>query len=169
MNNSDMNNSDMNNSDMNKNCDPEFWHNNSFEHRFFASLMRMNRLMRQHVEQEMASVDLSPPQMWFLGRLAEAGSPQPISFFADKIHSNRSNATQMIDRLEAEGLVQRVKNPNDRRSVLVELTKAGIQRLMEGHECHNRIIGELLEPLSEEERNDTLKVFQRITDLLDNE
>ena len=105
----------------------------SFEHRFFTLLTRINRLLHYHADHNMPAQALSPQQLWFLKRLHDAGAPQPIGFFADGVISNRSNATQMIDRLQSEGLVSRAKNPNDRRSVLVELSNSGSQRLHEGH------------------------------------
>lgn len=154
---------------MNKNCHPEntLPENLSFEGRFFLTLMQINKRLRGYVEQDMQDMDVSPPQMWFLARLHEAGEPQPVSFFADGVLSNRSNATQMIDRLEAEGMVERFKNPDDRRSTLVRLTDTGEQRLHEGRERHERIIADLLAPLSDAERDETLTVLERVLGLLD--
>jgi DNA-binding MarR family transcriptional regulator len=40
--------------------------------------------------------------------------------------------TQLMDRLEAEGLVRRLANPADRRIVRAELTKLGKQRATAG-------------------------------------
>ena len=79
-----------------------------FEQEFFGLLMRIYRRLHQLADQQMAEFDLSPAQLWFLKRLDEAGAPQPISYFADGVFSNRSNATQMIDRLQAEGIGKRV-------------------------------------------------------------
>jgi len=39
----------------------------------------------------------------------------------------RSNITQLMDRLEKDGLVRRRADRDDRRSVLAELTPAGTQ------------------------------------------
>lgn len=138
-----------------------------FEQNCFDLLTRIGRLLRQRAEQEMLAHSLSPAQLWFLKRLEEAGEPQPISSFADGVVSNRSNATQMVDRLEAEGLVSRIQNPNDRRSTLVELTELGIQRLRKGNACQERLIQALLKPLSADERATALRVFERIHNLLD--
>lgn len=140
----------------------------TFEQRFFILLTRICRQLVQHAEQNKAADMLSPPQLWFLKRLYEAGTPQPISFFADGIFSSLSNASQMIDRLEAEGLVYRIRNPRDRRSVLVELTEAGVQRMRHADACHQRLAQELLEPLSEEERIAALETFERVLTLLEN-
>ena len=122
-----------------------------------------------HAEQIKAAGALSPPQLWFLKRLYDAGSPQPISYFADGIFSNLSNASQMIDRLEAEGLVYRINNPRDRRSKLVELTDEGVERMQEAWQRHHMLAQELLQPLSEDERRAALATLERVLSLFEND
>ena len=139
----------------------------SFEQRFFVLLTRIYRLLHHHADHNMPADALSPPQLWFLKRLHDAGAPQPISYFADGVLSNRSNATQMVDRLQSEGLVSRVRNPEDRRSVLVELTAAGSRRLRDGHACLEEMAKELLEPLTAAERENTIVVLEKILALLE--
>jgi DNA-binding MarR family transcriptional regulator len=40
----------------------------------------------------------------------------------------RSNVTQLMDRLEADGLVRRVDDPDDRRTVRAAVTDLGAER-----------------------------------------
>jgi len=141
----------------------------SFEHQFFTLLTRICRQLMQHAEQIKAAGMLSPPQLWFLKRLYDAGAPKPISFFADDIFSNLSNASQMIDRLEAEGLVYRIDNPRDRRSKLVELTDLGVERMNHAYERHHQLACDLLQSLSEEERSAALSTFKRVLSLFEDE
>ncbi len=138
-----------------------------FEQQFFMLISRICRQLVLHAEQIKADDTLSPPQLWFLKRLYDSGAPQPISFFADGVFSNRSNASQMIDRLEAEGLVYRIRNPRDRRSVLVELTDAGVERMHHAEACHMELARELLDPLTEEERVAALSTFARVLTLFE--
>ena len=138
-----------------------------FEQRFFTLITRICRQLVLHAEQIKADDSLSPPQLWFLKRLYDAGAPQPISFFADGVFSNRSNASQMIDRLEADGLVYRIRNPRDRRSVLVELTDGGVERMRHAEASHMQLARELLEPLTEEERVAALSTFDRVLSLFE--
>ena len=145
------------------------WIDATFENRFFTLLTRICRQLAQHAEQIKASGMLSPPQLWFLKRLYDAGAPQPISFFADNIFSNLSNASQMIDRLEAEGLVYRINNPRDRRSKLVELTDEGVRRMKQAYERHHLLAQELLAPLTEEERRAALATLERVLSLFESE
>ncbi len=139
----------------------------SFEHRFFSLLTRIYRLLHHHADHNMPAQALSPQQLWFLKRLHDAGSPQPISFFADGVISNRSNATQMIDRLQGEGLVARFNNPKDRRSVLVEMTDSGSQRLHDGQKQLEDMAVALLKPLLPAERENIIAVFERVLSLLE--
>ena len=141
----------------------------TFEHQFFALLTRICRQLVQHAEQIKAAGMLSPPQLWFLKRLYDAGAPQPISFFADGVFSNLSNASQMIDRLVAEGLVYRIDNPRDRRSKLVELTDEGVKRMNHAYARHQLLARELLEPLTEEERGAALATLERVLSLFESE
>lgn len=140
-----------------------------FEQQFFMLITRICRQLVLHAEQIKADDTLSPPQLWFLKRLYDAGAPQPISFFADGVYSNRSNASQMIDRLEADGLVYRIRNPRDRRSVLVELTDAGVERMRHAEASHMQLARELLAPLTEDERVAALATFERVLSLFENE
>ncbi len=140
----------------------------SFEQRFFTLLARIFHRLKQFGEYNTPPDVLSPPQMWFLRRLYDAGAPQPVSYFADGIYSNRSNASQMIDRLEAEGLVCRVRNPRDRRSVLVELTASGEQSMHHCAAIHQDLAEQLLRPLTDAERETTLTTLHRVLSLLEN-
>ncbi|PYP76209.1 MAG: hypothetical protein DMD25_11115 [Gemmatimonadetes bacterium] len=54
------------------------------------------------------------------------------SDLAARQHCVRSNITQLVDRLEKDGLVRRRPDPEDRRSVLAELTPAGQQAHAKG-------------------------------------
>ena len=64
--------------------------------------------------------------------LADANEALPLSDLAARQHCVRSNITQLVDRLEKDGLVRRRPDPEDRRSVLAELTPAGQQAHAKG-------------------------------------
>ncbi len=54
-----------------------------------------------------------------------ARRPLPMSELAAALDIDRSNATVLVDHLEAEGLVRRLPDPGDRRTRLVEVTRKG--------------------------------------------
>ena len=63
----------------------------------------------------------------------------------------KSNVTQLVDRLEADGLVSRAADPNDRRSRLAVLTSAGRKAYTKGIEIQSQAEKELFSALSTEE------------------
>jgi DNA-binding MarR family transcriptional regulator len=60
--------------------------------------------------------------------------------------------TQLVDRLEADRLVERVSDPNDRRSIRAALTEEGRARHAEGAGVLEEAQGEVLSRLDADER-----------------
>ena len=88
-------------------------------------LLHAAQAVEGRMEEAFASVGLSTARFGVLGQLVQAGEPLPLSEIAARLSCVRSNMTQLVDRLEADGLVRRVNDPDDRRSIRAELTPAG--------------------------------------------
>jgi DNA-binding MarR family transcriptional regulator len=59
------------------------------------------------------------------------GHQMPLGQLADMIESTPRNVTGLVDNLERAGLVERVPDPQDRRSVLARLTPGGLEKVTE--------------------------------------
>ena len=81
-------------------------------------------LVHAHFAAAVAELDLAPVQA---KALHELNVEPPISMreLAERLKSDPSNVTGLIDRLEARGLVERRPDPNDRRIKGLALTAAG--------------------------------------------
>jgi DNA-binding MarR family transcriptional regulator len=101
------------------------------DHTIFA-LLQAAHALEAKVEAALETAGLSSPKFSVLSELVAAGQPLPLSELATRLSCVRSNMTQLVDRLEADGLVQRVACPNDRRSVKAEITYAGRERQRAG-------------------------------------
>jgi DNA-binding MarR family transcriptional regulator len=75
---------------------------------------------------------LSFAKFGVLTELVSAGDPLSLSELAGRLSCVKSNMTQLIDRLEADRLVQRVDDPNDRRSVQAAITEHGREKQAAG-------------------------------------
>lgn len=84
------------------------------------------------MESALGTVGLSSPKFSVLSELVKAGKPLTLSDLASRLSCVRSNITQLVDRLEADGLVRRVDDPQDRRSILAELTVVGREKQAAG-------------------------------------
>jgi DNA-binding MarR family transcriptional regulator len=114
------------------------------------------------LEGALGAVGLSLAKLNVLKALADAGEPLPLSHLADRCCCVRSNITQLVDRLEAERLVERLPDPADRRSVRAALTPAGRER----HAEAARIVGEterqVFAGLGEEDRQALTRLLGRL-------
>ena len=67
---------------------------------------------------------LSPPQLFAL-RALDPDEPVPMSTLANALHCDNSNVTGLVDKLEAQGLVERRPAEHDRRVRMVVVTERG--------------------------------------------
>ena len=95
-------------------------------------LLEVAHRLEARVEAALGAVGLSLAKFGVLKALAEAGDSLPLSQLAQRIQCVRSNITQLVDRLEADGLVRRLDDPDDRRVVRAALTQAGRESFDEG-------------------------------------
>lgn len=84
-------------------------------------------VMLAHKEQfseALAKFDLSPPQAFLLRSLAP-GADVRMCHIASALSCDASNVTNLVDRLESRGLIERQPDPADRRIRNIVLTRAG--------------------------------------------
>lgn len=89
-------------------------------------------LLYDRVGAALGEIGLSFPKYEVLAYLRDTGEPVSLGDLAVGQKCARSNITQMIDRLESDGLVRRIADPADRRSVLAELTPGGAALARQG-------------------------------------
>jgi DNA-binding MarR family transcriptional regulator len=95
-----------------------------------TALRIASRLMRQRMDRWAEKHGLSEGRLHVLFQLL--GSPErmlPLGELADQLDVSPRNITGLIDHLERDGLVERVDDPDDRRSIHARLTQAGAKVL----------------------------------------
>ena len=120
------------------------------------AVLHASSVLESRVEARLSDVGLSLAKLAALHHLTEAGESLPLGQLADRRACVKSNVTQLVDRLEADGLVSRTGDPNDRRSRLAVLTDAGKFAYIKGSEIKNLAEQELFGVLTSDE-NDKLQ------------
>jgi len=75
------------------------------------------------------------------------GQKPIIAALAERLQIQHHSAVELTDRLEASGLIHRLRNKSDRREVLLRLTPQGeklLRRLSVAHQVELKLAGALL-------------------------
>jgi len=128
----------------------------------FAVLHAANAL-ETRVEERLADAGLSLPKLAALHQLSQAGDSLPLGQLAERLACVKSNVTQLVDRLEADGLVVRAADPNDRRSRLAVLTDSGKTAYARGSQIQQQTEREIFGGLSKEESSALHALLAKIT------
>jgi DNA-binding MarR family transcriptional regulator len=126
-----------------------------------AAVIQAARTLETRLEQALAPLQLSLAKFGVLRCLVHEQRPLPLSAIAQRQKCVRSNMTQLTDRLEADGLVRRVDDPQDRRAVLAEPTAAGRLAVVRAEEVLRSEEERFLMGLSEPERMVMTELVQR--------
>ena len=125
-------------------------------------MLHASSVLEGRVEAKLSEVALSIAKLAALNRLTEAGESLPLGQLADRLACVKSNVTQLVDRLEADGLVERTFDPNDRRSRLAVLTDAGRKAYAKGSEIQKQAEQELFAALTADETTTLHQLLEKL-------
>jgi DNA-binding MarR family transcriptional regulator len=116
------------------------------------SLYTAFAIMHKECDRALSARELTVPQASVIGFLGTAGRPLTVTRLARRLTQEGQSASSLVDRMCAGGLVERVKDPHDRRVVLVQLTRKGHQMYDILRSTAPAFIDEMFSVLSAEER-----------------
>jgi DNA-binding MarR family transcriptional regulator len=105
-------------------------------------------------------------QTWVLGRLDREG-PASVSDLAQALRVRPQSMAQTVGDLEAEGMVERNPDPDDRRRALVSLTEAGQARILADRAAREGWLVKALEGLPGDDRETierSIEILARLAD-----
>lgn len=100
-----------------------------------------------------------------LGILRDRG-PMAPSELGERLIVTRATVTGLLDSLERRGFVRRLPHPADRRSLLVEITPAGLAVVQELRTLVHRQERDWMSVLSDDELRAYIELLHRIQDSL---
>ena len=113
-------------------------------------LRYISGIIKQKGREILSNYKITPPQFIALQWLFEEGD-MTIGELSNKMYLAFSTTTDLVDRMEKNNLVQRVKDPNDRRVVRIHLLDEGTRIIDECIQKRQLYLKEVLVNFSIEE------------------
>ena len=113
----------------------------------------ISRLLNFHLK----PYKLTAEQWTVLKRLDQLGEMSQTKL-SEETSKDQATLTKILDLLERNGFIQRVKNPNDRRSFLICITDAGRKLTNELYD----VVGDLFEKVTANLSKQELESYQKV-------
>jgi len=126
-------------------------------------LLRARAAVAEHVEHRLEPWSLSLAKLRALEQLAAEPEGLPLGQLAERLCCVKSNVTQLVDRLEADGYVRRLPKASDRRCVVAKITGAGRERFESAVVARDEAEREVLERLNGDDRERLVTLLERLT------
>jgi DNA-binding MarR family transcriptional regulator len=127
-------------------------------------ISRLSHFLEQRIAEVLARHGLNEPQFAVLAALRRAGPPHclsPTDLYNSLLVSSGA-MTNRLRRLETAGLVKRISDPDDARSLLVALTTKGHQVIDEAVDAHAAGEHQLLAALDADDRAALADLLRRL-------
>jgi len=129
-----------------------------------ARISRLSRILERRIAEVLAAHGLNESQFGVLAALRRAGPPyclSPTALYSSLLISSGA-MTNRLERLTTAGLVKRVPDPTDRRSMLVQLTPKGFRAIEAAVAAHTANEQRLLASLTAAERRTMASLLRRL-------
>ncbi len=126
-------------------------------------IMRAIDLRSKRLEKQ---VDLTVPQLLVLQRLQESGELS-VNEVARGVNLSQGTVTSILQRLEAKGMLTRMKREDDRRKSRICLTEAGSDQVMNAPELFQEEFVNKFNELESWEKKMLTSAVERIAAIMD--
>ncbi len=129
--------------------------------------LRLSWVSRRRLQQDLEAFGLTVPQFMAMRCIQDSQQGCSMSELAESSHQVGATMTGIVGRLVDRGLVNRTRDPHDRRTLIVALTPAGSQLMNEISWAKRSRNMEVLSSLSPEERRALIETTQRYLEVME--
>jgi DNA-binding MarR family transcriptional regulator len=116
--------------------------------------------LEARLEEALGAVGLSISKFDALEQLMQCERPLTLGDLAGRLRCVRSNVTQLVDRLEADGLVKRGTCSEDRRAIRAKLTPLGQERHAAGVQAIRAVQQEIADRIDSAQRAELVRLMR---------
>ena len=123
-------------------------------------LYQVARALATAMDRQLAPLGVTAQQASLLVHVSRGqASPRQLTTV---LGTDTAGMTKLTDRLEAKDLIERLRNPEDRRSVLIALTERGQALVPQLRPVFGRVAGQLFSGFSAEEIGALTTMLERM-------
>lgn len=127
----------------------------------FVVLQKASKTLLEVTKKDISRLGMRMSDFTILEALYHKGK-QTIREISQAVLINTGSITYVIDKLESKGLLERADCPQDRRVVYIHLTEKGKQLMDEIFPKHQKVIEEVFQDVTEEEKALLIDMLKRI-------
>jgi MarR family transcriptional regulator, 2-MHQ and catechol-resistance regulon repressor len=127
----------------------------------FVVLMKASKSLQEVTKDDISNHGMRMSDFEILEALYHKGR-LTVREVSEAVLINTGSITYVIDKLEKKGLLERSNCKDDRRVVYIQITDAGKDLMDTIFPEHQRVIEELFEGISEEEKETVVKVLKHV-------
>ncbi len=129
-------------------------------------IRQVNSVIKRRGREILKEFDITPPQFVALQSLTKEGS-LTIGELSDRLYLACSTVTDLVDRMEKNGLVKRCRDERDRRIVRIKVLEKGHKLISDVIAVRHNYLRNILKDLSEEERERLIYALTQLNELMD--
>ncbi|MBS4218598.1 MarR family transcriptional regulator [Bacillus sp. FJAT-49711] len=127
--------------------------------RFIDAVQYVGRMLKRNVRDQASPQGITKTQWFILRHLWKKACT--IGELAEKLEVRSSSMSQMIDRMELAGLVQRTTDPQDGRTKIVMLSDEGKKHLETISTAGVELLSDPFSKFSKEEQKVVVELLER--------
>jgi MarR family 2-MHQ and catechol resistance regulon transcriptional repressor len=131
-------------------------------HRALDGLLRAEAAVRRRLSADLEREGLSAAGFSVLVVLVTADGELELRTLRRRLNTSKANATEVVNTLEARGLVERRRLPHDRRAAVVSLTPRGSELVDRLFPEHASRVARAFAPLDDEEKRTLAELCRKL-------
>ena len=116
--------------------------------------------------------DINPGEMFFIKEIiarksSGESSGNWLTSMSEYLHISKAAVSQMLGSLEKKGFITRVTNPENRREIIVSVTKEGEKRVDEIQRLFDEKTDMFIERFGVDDTKELIRLIGKMTDVLE--
>ena len=128
----------------------------------YVLLLNTTDIVARHAETQLSKLSITATQFTVLVTLSVCQQPPTLTELSHRLFRTKNSLTTVIDNMERDGLVKRVRDNADRRAIRVMATEKGAQLFETVRAPSRELVYQIMSCYNEEDLSRLSELLQRV-------